>query len=76
MVWKVYLLSLSNIKYFYRVVFILSDFEDIKYHICYSKAQGELLVSKGDTLASLVRRHVSTIVFSETAGQIYLTFGL
>jgi hypothetical protein len=32
------------------------------------KAQGELLVSKGDALASVIRRHASTIVFfSETA---------
>jgi hypothetical protein len=41
------------------------------------KAQGELLVSKGYTPASVVRRHASTIVFfSKTAGQIYFKFGL
>jgi hypothetical protein len=41
-------------------------------------AQGELLVSKGDTPASVVRRHASTIVFfSETAErQNYIKFGL
>jgi hypothetical protein len=41
------------------------------------KAQGELLVSKGDAPASIVRRHASTIVsFSETTKQIYFKFGL
>jgi hypothetical protein len=41
------------------------------------KAQVELLVSKGDTPASIVRRRTSTIVFfSETAGKIYFKFGL
>jgi hypothetical protein len=35
-----------------------------------------LLVSKGDTLASVVRRHASTIIFFETAGEIYFKFGL
>jgi hypothetical protein len=39
--------------------------------------QGDLLVSKGDAPAFVVRRHASTIVFfSETPGQIYLKFGL
>jgi hypothetical protein len=41
------------------------------------KVQGELLVSKKDAPASVVRRHASTIVFfSETVGQIYFKFGL
>jgi hypothetical protein len=41
------------------------------------KAQGELLVSKGDTPASVVRRHASTIVFFyETSGQIYFKFSM
>jgi hypothetical protein len=41
------------------------------------KAQGELLVSKGDAPATIARRHASTIVFfSETTKQIYFKFGL
>jgi ankyrin repeat protein len=41
------------------------------------KAQDELLVSKGDAPASIVRRHASTTVFfSETTKQIYFKFGL
>jgi hypothetical protein len=41
------------------------------------KVQGELLVSKGDTPASGVMLHASTIIFFfQTDGKIYLKFGL
>jgi hypothetical protein len=41
------------------------------------KVQGKLLVSKGDTPASIVRRDASTIIFfCETDGQMYFKFGL
>jgi hypothetical protein len=40
--------------------------------------QGELLVSKGMLRRplSIDRRHASTLIFSETAGQIYFKFGV
>jgi hypothetical protein len=41
------------------------------------KVQGELLVSKGDAPASVVRRHASTFSSSlKPFGQIYFKFGL
>jgi hypothetical protein len=58
---------------------LAGDLKFILYVISSSepKAQGELLVSKGDAPASVIRRHASTIVFfSETTGQIYFKFGL
>jgi hypothetical protein len=57
------------IKHFDRIMPLFSSPEP--------KAQGELLVSKGDAPASVNRRHASTIIFfSETAKQMYFNFGL
>jgi hypothetical protein len=62
------------------VIFEIKIYTDFCYDFIGSpepKAQGELLVSKGDAAASVVRCHASTIVFfSETTGQIYFKFGL
>jgi hypothetical protein len=67
---KVHFIHFEMLYDFYEVPFLSNQFMHCLFSSPEPKAQGEILVSKGDTPASVVRRHASTIVFHfENAGQ-------
>jgi hypothetical protein len=60
----------KSIHYFYNLSTTFQNifsetYAYVSWFNLFSSAQGELLVSKGDTPASVVRRHASTIVLDD-----------